>query len=60
MNRTGSSIKNLIVAFGGQFVGLLISVVTRVIFVKFLSSEYLGLNGLFTNIPVSYTHLLTL
>ena len=50
LKRTESSIKNLIVAFGGQFVGLLISVVTRVIFVKFLSSEYLGLNGLFTNI----------
>lgn len=50
MNRTESSFKNLIVAFGGQFIGLIISVVTRVIFVKFLSSEYLGLNGLFTNI----------
>lgn len=48
--RTQSSLKNLTFAFGGQSVGLVISFITRIIFVRILSAEYLGLNGLFTNI----------
>ena len=48
--RTKSSIKNLIVAFIGQAFGVAISFVARLIFVRILTKEYLGLNGLFTNI----------
>ena len=48
--RTESSIKNLIYAFGGKIVELLVKLVTRFVFVKILATEYLGLNGLFSNI----------
>lgn len=48
--RSKNSAKNLIVALIGQFFGLIISFIARIIFVKFLSDEYLGLNGLFTNL----------
>lgn len=48
--RTESSIKNLIAALCGQLFGSLISLAARIIFLKYLNEEYLGLNGLFTNI----------
>ncbi len=48
--RTESSIKNLLFAFGGQIVGILISLLSRLVFVRILTSEYLGLSGLFSNI----------
>ena len=50
MSRSEKSIKNLIVALVGQSIGLVISFVARIIFIKILGSEYLGLNGLFVNI----------
>lgn len=34
----------------GQLVGILVSFLSRLVFVRMLSAEYLGLNGLFTNI----------
>ena len=49
-SRTENSIRNLIFAMIGQGLGILISFVSRLIFVRILSSEYLGLSGLFTNI----------
>lgn len=48
--RSKSSAKNLVVALIGQAFGLIISFIARIMFVKFLSDEYLGLNGLFTNL----------
>lgn len=48
--RTQSSIKNLIIALVGQSLGLLISFISRIVFIRVLGAEYLGLNGLFTNI----------
>lgn len=48
--RTKKSIINLITAFIGQIFGVLISFIVRKVFVNCLSSEYLGVNGLFTNI----------
>lgn len=48
--RTKSSIKNLVFALLGQAFGLIISFISRIIFVKVLTDEYLGLNSLFTNI----------
>lgn len=50
MSRTESSIKNLITAFAGQFLGIIISFVARIVFLHCLNEEYLGLNGLFSNI----------
>lgn len=48
--RTQSSIKNLSFAMVGQSIGLVISFVARIVFIRVLGAEYLGLNGLFTNI----------
>lgn len=48
--RTDKSIKNIIYALVGQFFGIGISLISRLVFVKILSSEYLGLSSLFTNI----------
>lgn len=50
MGRTEKSKKNMLISLLGQTIILLISFVTRSVFVKTLSSEYLGLNGLFSNI----------
>lgn len=50
MNRSKNSAKNLVTALIGQAFGLAISFIARIIFIKFLSDEYLGLNGLFTNL----------
>ena len=50
MSRTYKSLKNFRFAIIGQVFGLIISFVSRKIFVLMLTKEYLGLNGLFTNI----------
>lgn len=50
MSRTANSIKNIKYSIIGQVVGLLASFITRMVFVRMLSAEYLGINGLFTNI----------
>ena len=49
-SRTQKSIKNIIYAMGGYAVTLILQLVNRLVFVKCLSVEYLGINGLFTNI----------
>lgn len=48
--RKENSIKNIITAMIGQVFGVIIGLIGRFVFVKILSKEYLGLNGLFTNI----------
>lgn len=48
--KTKNSIRNLSVAFICQFFGIIISFISRMIFIKYLGSEYLGIDGLFTNI----------
>jgi len=50
MSRTSKSIRNIKYALIGQASGLLISFISRMVFVKILGAEYLGINGLFTNI----------
>lgn len=50
MARTEKSIINFLCALIGQGLGLLISFISRIFFIKLLGNEYLGLNGLFTNI----------
>ncbi|MGQ3376824.1 lipopolysaccharide biosynthesis protein [Priestia endophytica] len=48
--RTRSSIKNLAFAMVGQTIGIIVSFVSRLVFIRILSTEYLGLNGLFTTL----------
>ncbi len=49
-SRTTNSIKNVSSGIIVQVINKLMAFVVRTIFIKVLSSEYLGINGLFTNI----------
>ena len=48
--RTKKSLFNLTSALIGQGIALLANLVARVLFTKYMTQEYLGLSGLFTNI----------
>lgn len=48
--RINNSIKNSITSLFGYGISILIGIVSQKIFLKILGPEYLGLNGLFTNI----------
>lgn len=48
--RTSNSIKNVIVAFISNGITIVASFIAQMFFAKYLGKEYLGLNGLFTNI----------
>lgn len=48
--RTKKSIKNIIFALCGQILNSVITFISRTIFIYILGSDYLGINGLFTNI----------
>ena len=50
MSRTSNSVRNFLFGTVGHFLGYLFNFITRKIFVLYLSVEYLGLNGLFSNI----------
>jgi O-antigen/teichoic acid export membrane protein len=50
MSRTLHSVKNVKYALIGQSIGLVVSFFARMIFVRTLGAEYLGINGLFSNI----------
>jgi O-antigen/teichoic acid export membrane protein len=50
MTRTKNSIKNITVALAGQSVGIVVSFIARIFFIRVLGTEYLGISGLFTNI----------
>lgn len=45
-----STLKNLLYAWASQFITLGMSMFVRIVFVRILSKEYLGLSGLFSNI----------
>ena len=49
-SRTEHSIRNTTVAMITQIVSVVLSFVTRTIFIKKLGADYLGINGLFSNI----------
>ncbi len=49
-SRTTNSITNSIIAVITQIIIILISFIGRTFFIKILGAEYLGINGLFTNI----------
>ncbi|MGI6452434.1 MAG: lipopolysaccharide biosynthesis protein [Syntrophomonadaceae bacterium] len=48
--RTKKSLVNVTTAVIGQVFAILISFISRFVFVKILGAEYLGVNGLFTNV----------
>ena len=48
--RTRSSLRTLAVSFAGQAVNLILLFVSRRLFVQYFTQEYLGVNGLFSNI----------
>lgn len=48
--RTSNSIRNSTVAFLAQILSIILSFITRTVFIKTLGAEYLGVNGLFSNI----------
>lgn len=50
MSRTSNSIRNIKYAIIGQIVVFILSFISRMVFVQILGAEYLGVNGLFTNI----------
>lgn len=49
-SRTTNVIKNAKVAAFSQIIYILLNFISRTIFIKMLGNEYLGVNGLFTNI----------
>lgn len=48
--RTEYSILNIITGLGGYAINTVIGFICRIVFIRCLSAEYLGINGLFTNI----------
>lgn len=50
MDRTKSSLRNVAFTFGASIVTMLLQLVNRKVFVIYLSTDYLGLNGLFSDI----------
>lgn len=48
--RTEYSVLNILTGVGGYALNTLLGFICRMVFVKYLSADYLGVNGLFTNI----------
>ena len=53
MSRIESSVKNIKYSMIGQVIIMLAGFITRMVFVRTLGSEYLGLNGLFCRLTRS-------
>ena len=49
-SRKTNSIKNVIFGYGNQILTLILSFVSRTIFIKVLGEDYLGINGLFSDV----------
>lgn len=49
-SRTTNSLINIITAVSGQGIGIIVSFVARIIFIRQLGEVYLGINSLYTNI----------
>ena len=50
IGRTRNTVLNLLSAYGGEVIGLLLAFVLRTVFVNTLGGKYLGINGIFSNI----------
>ena len=49
-SRTYNSVRNIIFSLGVQLGVIILNFISRTVFIKILGSEYLGINGLFTNV----------
>lgn len=49
-SRTEYSILNILTGVGGYIINTILGFVCRMVFVRYLSADYLGVNGLFSNI----------
>ena len=49
-SRTKNSIRNIFYTVGGQLSKEFLAFIVRTVFIRTLAIEYLGVNGLFTNI----------
>ncbi len=49
-SRIENSMRNMTANFVGYFLSTLLAYITRIFLLRFLSAEYLGINGLFSNI----------
>lgn len=49
-SRTGNSIKNIVFSFGNQALALILGFISRTVFLRCLSVDYLGISGLFSDI----------
>lgn len=49
-SRTSNSIKNIIASVGSQLLNLILSFVSRSVFIQVLGVEYLGISGLFNDV----------
>lgn len=54
-SRTEYSILNILAGVGGYFLNTVLGFVCRIVFVQCLSADYLGVNGLFTNILTMFS-----
>lgn len=48
--RTKYTMINMIVNIGGQLLTMLLTFISRLVFIRYLSAAYLGVNGLFTDV----------
>lgn len=49
-NRTSNGIRNMVIVFSSTIFNIIFQFLNRAFFVRLLSTEYLGINGLFTDI----------
>ena len=49
-SRIYNSLKNIFLGIGNQLIVLLLTFISRIVFVRTLGAEYLGINGLFSNV----------
>lgn len=49
-SRVSNTVKNTIFGMGGQIISVVLNFLLRTVFIYSLGAEYLGINGLFTNI----------
>ncbi|MBS7360827.1 MAG: hypothetical protein KIG24_00640, partial [Oscillospiraceae bacterium] len=50
MSRTGFAIKNTAAGVSSKVITLVLSFVSRTIFIRLLGNEYLGINGLYSEV----------
>lgn len=48
--RTKASMMNMLIAFGGQLLTVLLTFISRIVFIRYFTENYLGVSGLFNSI----------